>query len=96
MIGQKQLTTFREAMQEKADDPWHVLLNRNNLPLSLIGHSEKTAKMHILETETFGDVFGPKAQRKKPKLSVESVDQLVSNAGELQGRCALSYSELGS
>ena len=38
--------------------------------------------MHMLETETFADTFGPKAQRKKPKMTVGSLQDLVSATEE--------------
>ena len=31
---------------------------------------------HIVETESFSDTFGPKAQRKKPKLDLGSIEEL--------------------
>ena len=34
--------------------------------------------MHLLETETFTNTFGPKAQRKKPRLKAASMDDLAS------------------
>ena len=33
-------------------------------------------RAHIVETEPFGDTFGPKAQRKKPRLNVGSFEEL--------------------
>ena len=33
-------------------------------------------RSHILETETFKDTFGPKAQRKKPRLDVGTFEEL--------------------
>jgi len=37
-------------------------------------------RSHIVETESFGDTFGPKAQRKKPRLEVSTFEEL-SKAG---------------
>lgn len=33
-------------------------------------------RSHILETETFKDTFGPKAQRKKPRIDVGTFEEL--------------------
>ena len=33
-------------------------------------------RSHILETETFKDTFGPKSQRKKPRLDVGTFEEL--------------------
>jgi nuclear GTP-binding protein len=36
-----------------------------------------------VETESFGDTFGPKAQRKKPRLDVGSIQELGSVASQV-------------
>jgi nuclear GTP-binding protein len=41
--------------------------------------------MHLLETEKFSDTFGPKAQRKKPKVKFGSIDDLVQSADSMLG-----------
>ncbi|KAI9504132.1 nucleolar GTP-binding protein, partial [Coemansia spiralis] len=77
VIGQKALEEFREQMASKINDPYQVLLRRSKLPTSLLHDSAKIGRVNMLQTETFGETFGPKAQRKRPKLSVEGYDQLV-------------------
>ncbi|KZZ87970.1 nucleolar GTP-binding protein 2 [Ascosphaera apis ARSEF 7405] len=83
VISQEALTSFREAVAEKANDPYQVLLKTNKLPMSLIndgsntnGLKEHKAKVAV-EASPFSDTFGPKAQRKKPKLSVATIDDLA-------------------
>ena len=66
-------------MAERRNDPYTVLLNPRNLPLSLLKDSEKISRMHILETDPFSNTFGPKAQRKRPRLSIGTVDDLASS-----------------
>jgi nuclear GTP-binding protein len=89
VVSQDTLTAFREAMAEKAKDPYQVLLKSNKLPMSLIhdggkdnnttnGIKQHKAKMTI-ETSPFSGVFGPKAQRKRVKLSVSTVDDLADD-----------------
>lgn len=39
----------------------------------LTHHGQRT---HIVETEPFGDTFGPKAQRKRPRLDVGDFEEL--------------------
>jgi NGP1NT (NUC091) domain. len=71
-------------MAEKQKDPYTVLLKSNKLPMSLIrdgpkledGLKKHQAKMTI-EREPFSETFGPKAQRKRPKLSFNTVDELA-------------------
>ncbi|KAJ2762379.1 GTPase required for pre-60S ribosomal subunit nuclear export and maturation, partial [Coemansia nantahalensis] len=80
VIGQKALEEFREQMAAKINDPYQVLLRRSKLPTSLLHDSTKIGRVNMLQTESFGDTFGPKAQRKRPKIHAEGVDQLVKKA----------------
>ncbi|KAI9684629.1 MAG: GTPase required for pre-60S ribosomal subunit nuclear export and maturation [Trizodia sp. TS-e1964] len=85
VIAQDALNSFREAMAARASDPYQVLLKTNKIPMSLIrdgqgknGLKEHQAKMTI-EAAPFGDTFGPKAQRKRVKLDVGSIDDLLDD-----------------
>ncbi|RKP19546.1 NGP1NT-domain-containing protein [Rozella allomycis CSF55] len=81
---QEQLDLFRKTMEEKVNDPFSILLKTSKLPLSLITDSKKQGRMHLLETESFSQVFGPKAPRRKPKMKVASMDELANKATELE------------
>ncbi|KAJ1779826.1 GTPase required for pre-60S ribosomal subunit nuclear export and maturation [Coemansia sp. RSA 2523] len=85
VIGQKALDEFREQMSTKINDPYQVLLRRSKLPTSLLHDNTHIGRVNMLQTETFGDTFGPKAQRKRPKLNVEGYDQLVSKITDSEG-----------
>lgn len=83
VISQEALTSFRDAVAERAADPYQVLLKTNKLPMSLIrdgeginGLKQHEAKMAI-ETAPFNDTFGPKAQRKRVKLGVSSLEDFA-------------------
>ena len=85
VISQDTLTAFREAVAETEKDPYQVLLKTNKLPMSLIrdgsgtdGLKKHQAKM-TLETSPFSTTFGPKAQRKRVKLSVSSIADLAGD-----------------
>ncbi|KAF2088789.1 nucleolar GTP-binding protein [Saccharata proteae CBS 121410] len=86
VISQESLAAFRGAIAEHANDPYSVLLKSNKLPMSLIRDGESTtnglkqhqAKMAV-ETQPFGDTFGPKAQRKRVKLGVSSIEDLAED-----------------
>lgn len=86
VISQDSLTAFRDAMAEKAKDPYQVLLKTNKLPMSLIrdnsdtknGLKQHKAKMTI-ESSPFADAFGPKSQRKRVKLGVSSLEDLADD-----------------
>ncbi|KAI8828006.1 NUC091 domain-containing protein [Chytriomyces cf. hyalinus JEL632] len=79
VVGQKELAQFREAMSDKADDPYTFLLRQNKLPMSLLTDSAKTTRMHMLEVDPFANTFGPKAQRKKPKLNMGTMEELAAS-----------------
>ncbi|KAJ2001935.1 GTPase required for pre-60S ribosomal subunit nuclear export and maturation [Coemansia thaxteri] len=85
VIGQKALEEFREQMATKINDPYQVLLRRSKLPTSLLHDNTKIGQVNMLQTEAFSDTFGPKAQRKRPKLTVEGYDQLVQKITDSEG-----------
>ncbi|KAF8603363.1 NGP1NT-domain-containing protein [Ceratobasidium sp. AG-I] len=81
VISQTALDHFRTSLASKKDDPYSVLLKRNKLPMALLDDAAKgTKRPQIVETEPFGDTFGPKAQRKRPRLdaSISSFHDLAS------------------
>ncbi|OTA94975.1 hypothetical protein M434DRAFT_29349 [Hypoxylon sp. CO27-5] len=86
VISQDSLKAFRDAMAEKANDPYQVLLKSNKLPMTLIrdntdtqnGIKQHKAKMTI-ESSPFADAFGPKSQRKRVKLDVSSLADLAED-----------------
>ncbi|KAJ6136583.1 NGP1NT-domain-containing protein [Penicillium capsulatum] len=88
VISQEALSSFRDAVAERASDPYQVLLKTNKLPMSLIrdndgvnGIKQHQAKMEI-ENNPFGDTFGPKAQRKRVKLGVTSLEDLAGETAK--------------
>ncbi len=86
VISQDALASFRDAMAERASDPYQVLLKSNKLPMTLIrdGQGVNGVKQHqakiAVEAAPFGDVFGPKAQRKRVKLGVSSLEDLAEDS----------------
>lgn len=86
VVSQDTLQAFREAMDEKAKDPYQVLLKSNKLPMSLIrdgkdtnGLKQHRAKMAV-ETAPYAGVFGPKSNRKRVKLDVSSLTDLAEDS----------------
>lgn len=54
VVGQKELTEFREQMEATAADPYAVVLKRNKLPMSLVTtHGMKKGRVDILRAESF-------------------------------------------
>ena len=42
-------------------------------------------KVHLLDTETFQDTFGPKKKRRRPKLAVDDFEALVQKVEQVRG-----------
>lgn len=87
VISQGALDSFRQAVAERAADPYQVLLKTNKLPMSLIRDTENTKngiKQHqakiAVESAPFADTFGPKSQRKRVKLSSGTVTDLADES----------------
>ena len=86
VISQDALDSFRGAVEAQSKDPYSYLLKQNKLPMSLIrdgkdkerkdGLVQHQAKIRI-ESEKFGDTFGPKAQRKRPRLAVGNLEEMA-------------------
>ncbi|GAA5927214.1 putative GTPase NOG2 [Sporobolomyces koalae] len=77
-ISQTALEHFREGMKEKTADPYAVVLKRNKLPLSLLTDTVSGKSIpDLTTTEPFSDTFGAKAQRKRPRLDVGSIEELA-------------------
>lgn len=79
VIAQDALTHFREAMGEKKKDTYQVLLRRNKLPMSLLDEKDQTESptANIVETESYEQTFGPKQQRKRPRVAATSLEDLA-------------------
>ncbi|XDT18698.1 Hypothetical protein J6896_00563 [Nakaseomyces glabratus] len=84
VISQDALQHFRDALGETQKDTYQVLLRRNKLPMSLLDEKDSTEspRARILETESFDQTFGPKAQRKKPRVAASSLEELVQATEE--------------
>ncbi|KIJ66493.1 hypothetical protein HYDPIDRAFT_86755 [Hydnomerulius pinastri MD-312] len=79
VISQSALDHFRTSLSSKKDDPYSVLLRRNKLPMALLDDAANPnirKRSHIVETEPFSETFGPKAQRKKPRLDAGTFEEL--------------------
>ncbi|QRV95670.1 guanine nucleotide binding protein-like 2 (nucleolar) [Ceratobasidium sp. AG-Ba] len=97
VISQNALDHFRTSLADKKDDPYSVLLKRNKLPMALLDDAAKgTKRPQIVETEPFGDTFGPKAQRKRPRLdaSISSFQDLASLTADAPPEGTAEASEL--
>lgn len=64
------------------NDPYSFVLRTKQLPLGLVIEDEKQKHMHLLDADPFDQTFGPKAQRKKPKLQVSDMSELAQLASK--------------
>ncbi|XP_051577874.1 nucleolar GTP-binding protein 2 [Myxocyprinus asiaticus] len=82
IIKQSSLQKFQEEINAVKKDPYRVVMRQSKLPMSLMHDRIKAhnSKVHILDTETFETTFGPKAQRKRPNLSVGELKDFAEQA----------------
>lgn len=82
VVNQKELQFFREELGNKMSSSYNVILKDRKLPFSLLNDHQKQARAHLLDTESFQDVFGPKRKRKRPKILASDYESLVKKADE--------------
>jgi nuclear GTP-binding protein len=97
VVGQKELDKFRNEMSLKAADPYSVVLRTRKLPMGLVqeaqaGEKGAAARMKLLETETYDDVFNGKRSRKRAKIESSDLSALLARAQE----GAQQYEERGT
>lgn len=80
VVGQSALQKFQEELGQAIKDPYQVVMRQTKLPITLLKESSKFARVHLLETESFENTFGPKKQRKRPSLASGDLDSYVSSA----------------
>ncbi|KAI0299929.1 NUC091 domain-containing protein [Russula brevipes] len=72
VISQTTLDHFRTSLQTKQHDPY-------SLPMQLLDDAANPnlrKHSHIVETEPFTNTFGPKAQRKRPRIDAGTFEEL--------------------
>lgn len=91
VIAQDSLAQFRDAVAKNQSDPYSYLMKQNKLPMSLIrddatknGIKQHDAKIAI-ETRPYTETFGPKAQRKRVKIGVSSLEDLAGQSEKMHG-----------
>lgn len=82
VITQNALQKFQEELGAAVKNPYQVVMKPTKLPITLLNEKAKHARVHLLDTESFENVFGPKKIRKRPNLKVISLDQLSQLAAE--------------
>lgn len=55
-------------------------MKSTKLPVTLLNEKSKFSRVHVLDTESFNSVFGPKKTRKRPNISVRGLEELSESA----------------
>lgn len=78
VVTQSALQKFQEELGKAIRDPYQVVMRQTKLPITLLNERAKNARVHILDTESFENTFGPKALRKRPSLKHASLEDYIS------------------
>ncbi|XP_078037088.1 nucleostemin 2 [Augochlora pura] len=82
VISQNALQKFQDELGKAMKDPYNVVMKPTQLPVTLLQQKAVNARVHLLDTESFESVFGPKKLRKRPNLTISSYDELQKLAEE--------------
>ncbi|XP_076288963.1 nucleostemin 2 [Lasioglossum baleicum] len=82
VISQNALQKFQDELGKAMKDPYNVIMKPTQLPVTLLQQKAVNARVHLLDTESFESVFGPKKLRKRPNLTTSSYDELQKLAEE--------------
>ncbi|KIY70789.1 NGP1NT-domain-containing protein [Cylindrobasidium torrendii FP15055 ss-10] len=99
VISQTALDQFRTSLEGKKDDPYSVLLRRNKLPMALLDEAQNPntrKRTHIVETEPFNVTFGPKAQRKRPRIDAGNFEELGKLGAAAATQAEQAHDTLGA
>ena len=86
VVEQKDLTRFRDAMAKAQADPFSVLLKQKKLPMGLVKDTDTQQRalagtqVGLLANEPFEETFSKTRRRKRPKLGVTSLQDMVEKA----------------
>ncbi|KAI2805961.1 Nucleolar GTP-binding protein 2 [Blomia tropicalis] len=81
-ITQTSLQKFQDELGKAVRDPYKVVMRQTRLPITLLNERAKYERVHILDTESFGDTFGKKSKRKRPRIKFETLESLTKAADE--------------
>lgn len=76
-IDQKSLEKLRIEMARKQEDPTKIFVKAKKIPTSLLEEPIKENKLRLLEVETYESTFGPNSRRKRVKLGLGNMEELI-------------------
>ncbi|GLV37949.1 Nucleostemin 2 [Carabus blaptoides fortunei] len=77
VISQSALQKFQDELKNSINNPYEVIMKPTKLPVTLLNETKKNTRVHLLDTESFKSVFGPKKTRKRPNISVRGLQELT-------------------
>lgn len=82
VISQNALQKFQDELGKAMKNPYNVIMKRTQLPVTMLQQQAINARVHLLDTESFESVFGPKKLRKKPNIETSTYIALQKLAEE--------------
>ncbi|XP_015522433.1 nucleolar GTP-binding protein 2 [Neodiprion lecontei] len=82
VVSQNALQQFQSALGTAMKDPYQVVMKQTRLPVTLLQQKAANARVHLLDTESFQNVFGPKKIRKRPNLPITTYDDMQAHVKE--------------
>ncbi|KAI9582834.1 nucleolar GTP-binding protein 2 [Glossina fuscipes] len=80
VISQTALQKFQDEIGTAIKNPYQVIMKPSQLPITLLNEASKHQRVHLLDTESFENVFGPKKQRKRVNMKVKDLEDLTKSA----------------
>uniref|UniRef100_A0A1A9ZHH9 RRM domain-containing protein n=1 Tax=Glossina pallidipes TaxID=7398 RepID=A0A1A9ZHH9_GLOPL len=62
------------------NNPYQVIMKPSQLPITLLNEASRHQRVHLLDTESFDNVFGAKKQRKRVNLKVKDLGDQTQSA----------------
>jgi hypothetical protein len=93
-LAETALDHFRESLAAKQNDPYAVVLKQNKLPMSLLQESTKNTRPDLVSAEPFAQTFGPRSQRKRPKVEAANFEDLIKSNAQASTSMVTLDSEL--
>lgn len=84
VISQNALQKFQTELGAAIKNPYQMVMKPTQLPITLLNETAKNSRVHILDTESFDSVFGPKKSRKRPNIAFKGLEELSQVAEKKQ------------
>jgi nuclear GTP-binding protein len=81
-VTSKELETFREELSKHQKQPYSVVIKSSKIPYSLLKDPVHEGKVSLLEVESFDSTFGQKSTRKRPRIDVNTMEELAKLSNE--------------